>query len=89
MRQSRLALARVLREMGPRKAHGIEPGSDGAKTDFDIAQTFAGGELGESQAKELVETGKASDFAVPAVAIDRAAELGHRGQAVPMKTRYS
>ena len=41
---------------GAAKTHVVEPRLDGAQTDFDIVQTLAGGELGEGQTQELVET---------------------------------
>ena len=65
---------------GAAKTHVVEPWLDGAQTDFDIAQALAGGELGEGETQELVETAKALDFVVSAVALDRTAELGQGEQ---------
>ncbi len=76
MRQSRfsLASARVARETRPADTHVIELGFLGAQTGLDIAQALAIGELGESHAQVLIETGKALHLVMAAVALDTAPE---------------
>ena len=49
------------------------------QADFDVAQAFAAGELGEGHAQELVEAGKGFDVAVAVITPDAAAE-GFHGQ---------
>jgi hypothetical protein len=48
----------------------IELGLLGTETGFDIAETFAIGELGKGQAKELIPAGKIFDVAIALVSID-------------------
>src|SRR5450755_499938 len=62
MRQSMdsLAAARVEREMRPRKAHVIELPLHGTQAGFDIAQTFAIGQLREAETKKLIQARKAA-----------------------------
>jgi len=48
-------------------AHVVKPILHGQKTSFDIAEAFPVGQLGESQAQELIETKEVFDFVVPAV----------------------
>ena len=52
------------------KAHVIEKLLIAAKAGFDIAQTFAVGELGKGQAEELVPAGKRNEFVVALVPLD-------------------
>ena len=48
----------------------IELGLLGAQTGFDIAKTFAIGELSKGQTKELIPAGEIFDVAIALVAID-------------------
>jgi hypothetical protein len=48
----------------------IELGLLGSQTDFDIAQTFAVGELGKGQAEELIAARKVLDVAIASITID-------------------
>ena len=48
-------------------AHVVKPILHGQKTSLDIAEAFPVGQLGESQAQELIETKEVFDFVVPAV----------------------
>jgi hypothetical protein len=48
---------------------------DRSQASFDIAQTLAVGQLSKCQAKELIETGKATEFIVSTVPIDALVEL--------------
>lgn len=59
-------------------AHMIKPILHGQKTSLDIAEAFPVGQLGESQAKELIETEEVFDFVVPAVTPYAFAEFVHR-----------
>jgi hypothetical protein len=52
------------------EAHVIKLGLLGTQTGFDIAETFAVGELSEGQTKELIPAGKFFDVAIALVAID-------------------
>ncbi len=54
----------------PAEAHMIELGLLGTKTGFDIAETFAIGELSKSQTKELIPAGEIFDVAIAMVPID-------------------
>lgn len=53
----------------------IELGLEGPQAGFDIAQTFAVGELSESEAKKLVQAGKADHFIIAAISSHALAEL--------------
>src|SRR6266853_1114702 len=52
------------------EAHVIELGLLGTKTGFDIAETFAVGELSKGQTEELIPAGEIFDVAIALVAID-------------------
>jgi len=52
----------------PAKSHMVEPILHGPKAGLDVAKTFAISQLGEGQTEELVETRKAFDLEVAAVA---------------------
>ena len=72
MRQSRCSLAvrqGIARNFAP-EAHVIKLGLLGTQTGFDIAETFAIGELSEGQTKELIPAGEFFDVAIALVAID-------------------
>jgi hypothetical protein len=56
----------------------IEPALHGSQAGYDIAEAFPVGQLGEGQAKKLIETKEVFDFVVPAVAPDAFAEFVHR-----------
>ncbi len=58
----------------------VEPWLYDAETNFDIAQTLARGELGESETQELVETRKVLDLVISPVALDATAELNQGEQ---------
>ena len=58
-------------------AHVVELGALGAQTGFDITQAFAVGEPRERPAQVLIETGKALDLVVAAIALDAATEAVH------------
>jgi len=59
----------VARNLAP-EAHMIELGLLGTKTSFDIAETFAIGELSKGQTEELIPAGEIFDVAIALVAID-------------------
>jgi hypothetical protein len=52
------------------KAHVIELGSLSSQAGFDIAQTFAVGELGKGQAEKLIAARKTLDVAIALITID-------------------
>jgi hypothetical protein len=52
------------------EAHVIKLGLLGTQTGFDIAETFAVGELSEGQTKKLIPAGEFFDVAIALVAID-------------------
>ena len=54
----------------PPEAHVIKLGLLGAQTGFDIAETFAVGELSEGQTKELIPAREFFDVAIALVTID-------------------
>jgi hypothetical protein len=56
----------------------VKPILHGQKTSLDIAEAFPVGHLGESQAKEVIETEEVFDFVVPAVTPHAFAEFVHR-----------
>jgi hypothetical protein len=56
-------------------AHVIKLAVDRPQASFDIAQTLAVGQLSKCQAKELIETGKATEFIVSTVPLDALVEL--------------
>src|SRR5229473_769186 len=60
---------RVARNLPP-EAHMIELGLLSTKTSFDIAETFAIGELSKGQTKELIPAGEIFDVAMALVSID-------------------
>ncbi len=53
----------------------------GAQADLNVAQALAIGELGESHAQVLIETGKALHLVMAAIALDAAPE-GMKGKVV-------
>jgi hypothetical protein len=59
----------IARNLAP-EAHLIKLGLLGTQTGFDIAETFAVGELSEGQTKELIPAGEFFDVAIALVAID-------------------
>jgi len=59
-------------------AHVVKTAFHGLKTRLDIAEAFPVGQLGEGQAKKLIETKEVFDFVVPAVTPDAFAEFVHR-----------
>jgi hypothetical protein len=63
---------------GRTHSHVPEFGLMGAQTTFDIAQTLAGGQLGEGHAQVLVHAGEVLDIAFAVVSPDAAGELGVR-----------
>ena len=62
-------------------AHAVELALLGAQTGFDVAQALAIGQLCEGHAQVLIETGKALDFVVAAIALDATAE-GVKGKVI-------
>src|ERR1035437_10115296 len=60
------------------KTHVIELALHGAQAGFDVAETFAECQLGKSQAKELIQAGKAAQFVITAVPHDALVELVRR-----------
>ena len=62
----------------PTNAHMVKSAFHSLKTRLDIAEAFAVGQLGKSQAEKLVEAGEFSDSVVAAVTPDAFAEFGHR-----------
>ena len=56
-------------------AHVIKLAGDRSQASFDIAQTLAVGQLSKCQAKELIETGKATEFIASTVPLDALVEL--------------
>jgi hypothetical protein len=48
------------------------------KTSLDVAEAFSISQLGEGQAKELIETEEVFDFVIPAVMPDAFAKFAHR-----------
>jgi hypothetical protein len=59
-------------------AHVVEPVFHGSQTGYDIAKAFPVGQLGESQAEELVEAREGFDFVIPAVSLDAFPKLVKR-----------
>ena len=72
MRQSRFSLATGQRVAGGGLADAgvIEFGAKGRQTGFDVAQTFAPGQLGEGQHEELFVGGQLADAEVAVVTGD-------------------
>jgi hypothetical protein len=58
-----------LRDLAP-EAHVIKLGLLGTQTGFDIAETFAVGDLSKSQRKKLIPAGEIFDIAIALVSID-------------------
>src|ERR1035438_165318 len=53
----------------------IKSRTQGAQTNFDLAQTLAPGQLGKSQAEKLVPASEGADFVIAAVTIHTTAKL--------------
>lgn len=56
----------------------IEFGTEGAKAGFDVAETFAEGELGEGEGQKLIATGEVSESLIAVVASDAVVEFATR-----------
>jgi hypothetical protein len=59
-------------------AHVVKAIFHGLKTSFDIAEAFPVSQLGEGQAKELIETREVFDFVIPSVTPDAFTKFVHR-----------
>mgnify|MGYP001328468049 FL=1 len=70
---------RVAGNLSP-KTHVIQLGLLGAQTGFDIAKTFAVGELSKGQTQELIPAGEILDVAIAVVTIDAKLKLVGRKQ---------
>ena len=60
------------------KTHVIQLRLLRAQTGFDVAQTFAPGELRESQAEKLIPAGETLDLVIASIALDTPAKLRQR-----------
>ena len=56
----------------------IEFGTKGAKAGFDVAETFAEGELGEGKCQKLIATGEVSESLIAVIANDAVVEFASR-----------